>query len=138
MHVSPLALVLCASAVGGFGCSSGAKSEKAIRGDDLPGAGEAADGAGWETAAFPNADECAEGRARWLKLDRKSESEGLVIAHELGRLPAVIMSYTSPNASGCASTVGAGESVIIDYADAENVKIHNNTSVAVYVRLVLL
>lgn len=138
MRISPWVLFLCASATGGFGCSAGAKSEKAIKADDLPESGEAADGAGWETASFPNADDCAEDGSRWLKLDRKSKSEGLLIAHELGRVPSLILSYTSPNASGCGSTLGAGDSVIIDYADEEKVKIHNNTNSAVYVRLVLL
>ena len=103
-----LLLLACASTELGVGCSNADKTEKAIMAGDLPTSGDAADGQGWESAPFPSADDCAENKDGWLKLEGRGKSEGLVITHELGRVPSLLLAYTSAKASGCGSTLGAG------------------------------
>lgn len=129
--------LVCVLASWHFGCVNANKAERAVDSNELPWSGEAADGAGWQTAPFPTADDCAEKKASWLKLESKARSDGLVIAHDLGRAPDVVLPYTSPAASGCASKLGADDTVIIEYADEQHVKIRNNGTEVVYVRLVL-
>ncbi len=129
--------LVCVLASWHFGCANPNKTERAVDSEELPGAGEAADGTGWQTAPFPTADDCAEKKPSWLKLESKARSDGLVVGHDLGRVPDVVLPYTSPAESGCGSNLGAANTVIIDYADEQHVKIRNSGTEVVYVRLVL-
>lgn len=120
-----------------FGCSGNPKSERAVKTDELPESGPTQDGVGWQSAPFPNADDCADPKARWLRLGGNTESEGLVIEHALGRAPELILPYIAFGSDGCGSTLGSGDTVVIDYADDKVVRVHNNTGEYFYIRLVL-
>jgi len=120
-----------------IGCTDDLKSERAVKLDELPESGPTADGVGWQSARFPNAQDCAEPKARWLKLEGNTKSEGLAIDHKLGRVPELILPYIAFGSDGCGSTLGAGDAVVIDYADDKLVRIHNNTGEYFFIRLVL-
>ena len=129
---------LCGIIALSFGCPGTSKTERKVGMSDLPSASETEDGLGWQSAPFPTMDECAEGDGpRWLKLEAKSDSEGLVIDHPLGRRPELVMPYIAFFADGCGSTPGGGDTLVIDYVGDTTIKVHNNTEETSYLRLLL-
>lgn len=100
--------------------------------EDLPCEMTNADGV-WESHPLPPiADEDEE--CYWLEFRGCSKYE---IAHPLGRVPTLVVGYTSFDQDGSFSTVGSGNSFVVQEASASTVTIRNAQNQFFYLRLVL-
>jgi hypothetical protein len=122
-----------------LGCDTGAKPERRVGASDLPGASVTFDGEGWQSAPFPTLEQCSgdEEPVRWIKVEGKGKSEGLLLAHPLGRIPDQVLAYIALDEDGCQSTPAGGETLVIDYVGPEEVRVHNKTQELFYLRVVL-
>jgi hypothetical protein len=97
---------------------------------ELPCSMTNADGV-WESHPFPP---IADEQCYWLEFRGCSQYE---FEHPLGRVPTGVFGYTSFEQDGRFSTLGSGNSVVIEEATASAVTIRNAQSQLFYLRLVL-
>jgi hypothetical protein len=85
----------------------------------------------WEShPPSPNEDE----QCYWLEFRGCSKYE---IEHPLGRVPTLVVGYTSFEQDGSFSTLGSGNSFVIEESSASTVTIRNAQNQVFYLRLVL-
>jgi hypothetical protein len=73
-------------------------------------------------------------RCYWLEFRGCSKYE---IQHPLGRVPTLIVGYTSFEEDGSFSTPGSGNSFVVEEAGATTVTVRNAQNQFFYLRLVL-
>ncbi len=83
----------------------------------------------WESHPFPP---ITDEQCYWLQFRGCSRYE---IEHQLGRVPTNIVGYTSFDPDGSFSTVGSGNSFVVEAADASTVTIRNAQNQLFYLRL---
>lgn len=88
------------------------------------------DGA-WESHPLPP---IADEQCYWLEFRGCSTYE---IAHPLGRIPSVVLGYTSFDPDGTFSTIGSGNSFVVQEASDATVTLRNGQNQLFYLRLVL-
>ena len=97
---------------------------------ELPCSMTNADGV-WESHPLPPIDD---ERCYWLEFRGCSRYE---IQHPLGRVPTLIVGYTSFDEDGSFSTPGSGNSFVVEEAGDTTVTVRNAQSQFFYLRLVL-
>ena len=85
----------------------------------------------WESHPFPP---IADEQCYWLEFRGCSRYE---FEHPLGRVPTEVLGYTSFEQDGRFSTIGSGNSFVIQEANASTVTIRNAQNQLFYLRLVL-
>jgi hypothetical protein len=108
----------------------GASEDRLVPISELPCAMTNADGA-WESHPFPP---IADEQCYWLEFRGCSTYE---IAHPLGRVPSLVVGYTSFDQDGSFSTVGSGNSFVVQEASNSTVTLRNAQNQLFYLRLVL-
>jgi hypothetical protein len=124
-------LVLLLAVVGSAcGDPCGDAEDRQVPLDELPCSTTNADGV-WESHPFPP---IADEQCYWLEFRGCSRYE---IEHRLGRVPALVVGYTSFDADGSFSTVGSGNSFVVEAADTSTVTVRNAQNQFFYLRLAL-
>jgi hypothetical protein len=85
----------------------------------------------WESHPFPP---IADEQCYWLEFRGCSRYE---IEHELGQVPTLVVGYTSFDADGSFSTVGSGNSFVVEEANDSTVTLRNSQNQVFYLRLAL-
>ncbi|MGD8316888.1 MAG: hypothetical protein PVH21_02290 [Myxococcales bacterium] len=85
----------------------------------------------WESHPWPP---IADEQCYWLEFRGCSEYE---IEHPLGQVPSIVLGYLSFDPDGTFSTVGSGNSFIVEEASDQTLKIRNTQNQVFYLRLVL-
>jgi len=85
----------------------------------------------WESHPWPPV---ADEQCYWLEFRGCSQYE---IEHPLGRIPALVVGYTSFDPDGGFATIGSGNSFIVEEASASTVTIRNDQNQLFYLKLVL-
>jgi hypothetical protein len=85
----------------------------------------------WESHPLPP---ITDERCYWLEFRGCSTYE---IEHPLGRIPALVVGYTSFERDGRFSTIGSGNSFVVEEASDSTVTIRNTQNQLFYLRLVL-
>ncbi len=85
----------------------------------------------WESHPLPP---ITDERCYWLEFRGCSMYE---IEHPLGRIPALVVGYTSFEQDGRFSTIGSGNSFVVEEANDSTVTIRNTQNQLFYLRLVL-
>jgi hypothetical protein len=85
----------------------------------------------WESHPFPP---IADEQCYWLEFRGCSRYE---FEHPLGRIPTEVVGYTSFEQDGRFSTLGSGNSFVVEEASASMVTIRNAQNQFFYLRLVL-
>jgi len=85
----------------------------------------------WESHPFPP---IADEQCYWLEFRGCSRYE---FEHPLGRVPTEVLGYTSFEQDGRFSTVGSGNSLVVQEVSASTVTIRNAQNQLFYLRLVL-
>lgn len=98
--------------------------------DELPCNMTNADGV-WESHPWPPIDD---EQCYWLEFRGCSEYQ---IEHPLGRIPTLVVGYTSFDQDGGFATVGSGNSFVIEEASESTVTIRNDQNQLFYLKLVL-
>lgn len=83
----------------------------------------------WESHPFPPLSDTA---CNWLELRACSIYE---IEHPLGRVPTIIVGYTSFDADGGFATIGSGNSFVVQDASDSTITIRNAQNQLFYLRL---
>ena len=112
------------------GDECGDAEDRLVEMGELPCSMTNADGV-WESHPLPpNIDE----QCYWLEFRGCSKYE---IEHPLGRVPALVVGYTSFEEDGRFSTPGSGNSFVVEEAGDTTVTVRNAQSQFFYLRLVL-
>lgn len=85
----------------------------------------------WESHPFPP---IADEQCYWLEFRGCSTYE---IVHPLGRVPSLVLGYTSFDQDGSFSTIGSGNSFVVEEANDSTVTVRNSQNQLFYLRLVL-
>ncbi len=85
----------------------------------------------WESHPLPP---IADEQCYWLEFRGCSKYE---IEHPLGRTPTLVVGYTSFDQDGSFSTLGSGNSFVIEEANDSTVTLRNAQNQLFYLRLVL-
>ena len=85
----------------------------------------------WESHPLPP---IASEQCYWLEFRGCSKYE---LEHSLGRVPSLVVGYTSFEQDGRFSTVGSGNSFVVEEASASTVTLRNAQNQLFYLRLVL-
>jgi hypothetical protein len=85
----------------------------------------------WESHPLPP---IANEQCYWLEFRGCSKYE---IGHPLGRVPTLVVGYTSFDQDGSFSTVGSGNSFVVQEVSASSVTVRNAQNQFFYLRLVL-
>jgi hypothetical protein len=85
----------------------------------------------WESHPLPP---IASEQCYWLEFRGCSKYE---LEHSLGRVPSLVVGYTSFEQDGRFSTVGSGNSFVVEEASASTVTVRNAQNQLFYLRLVL-
>lgn len=85
----------------------------------------------WESHPLPP---IASEQCYWLEFRGCSRYE---LEHSLGRVPSLVVGYTSFEQDGRFSTVGSGNSFVVEEASASTVTVRNAQNQLFYLRLVL-
>lgn len=85
----------------------------------------------WESHPLPP---IVDERCYWLEFRACSQYE---IEHPLGEVPSIVLGYLSFDQDGSFSTVGSGNSFIIEDADDQTITIRNTQNQVFFLRLVL-
>lgn len=119
-------------ALGAAACGDpcGDPEDRLVTLDELPCNMTSAEGV-WESHPFPplSGPEC-----NWLAFRGCSKYE---IEHPLGRVPSVVLGYTSFEQDGRFSTVGSGNSFVVQEASDTTVTVRNAQNQFFYLRLAL-
>lgn len=86
---------------------------------------------GWESHPFPP---ISDEQCYWLEFRGCSQYE---IEHRLGRAPTEVLGYTSFDADGSFSTLGSGNSFVVEEVSDSSVTIRNAQNQFFYLRLAL-
>ena len=112
------------------GDECGDAEDRLVPMSELPCSMTNADGV-WESHPLPpNNDE----QCYWLEFRGCSKYE---IEHPLGRVPTLVVGYTSFEEDGRFSTPGSGNSFVVEEAGATTVTVRNAQNQFFYLRLVL-
>jgi hypothetical protein len=116
----------------GAGCGDpcGDPEDRLVPLSELPCNATTAEGA-WESHPLPPIDDS---QCHWLQFRGCSEYE---IAHPLGRTPSLVLGYISFDADGSFSTVGSGNSFVIEEANEQTIKLRNTQNQVFFLRLLL-
>ena len=126
-----LALIAVGSVLStGCGDPCGAAEDRLVPMSELPCSMTRPEGV-WESHPFPPVvnEQCY-----WLEFRGCSSYE---IEHPLGRVPALVVGYTSFEQDGRFSTVGSGNSFVVEASGDSTVTIRNAQNQLFYLRLVL-
>jgi hypothetical protein len=107
-----------------------ASEDRLVPMSELPCSTANADGV-WESHPLPP---IASEQCYWLEFRGCSTYE---LEHSLGRVPSLVVGYTSFEQDGRFSTVGSGNSFVVEEASASTVTIRNSQNQLFYLRLVL-
>jgi hypothetical protein len=88
------------------------------------------------TDGITHAEERSYVSAPWAKLDRFGAGEALDFIHGLGVVPQTLQSFVAFDESSSAAE-NAGNQGIIECADAERIRLRNDTCESFYVRVVV-
>lgn len=122
------ALLLAASTGCGDPCDS--SENRTVAASEMPCSMSSTEGV-WESHPFPPiADEAC----YWLEFRQCSRYE---IEHPLGRVPSIVLGYTSFERDGSFSTIGSGNSFVIDQVSDSTVTVRNAQNQLFYLKLVL-
>ena len=124
-----LALALCVVALG-CGGPCGDAEERAVLSSDLPCSTTDPDGV-WESHPLPPLEDEA---CSWLEFRGCSTYR---FENPLDRAPTVVIGYTSFQPDGEFSTVGSGNSFVVQEVSESEVTIRNAQNQLFYLRLVL-
>jgi hypothetical protein len=108
----------------------GDAEDRSVTLDELPCNMTRTDGV-WESHPWPPIDD---EQCHWLEFRGCSEYQ---IEHPLGRIPTLVVGYTSFDQDGGFATVGSGNSFVIEEASASTVTIRNDQNQLFYLKLVL-
>jgi hypothetical protein len=112
------------------GDACGDAEDRVVPLSDLPCSMTAADGV-WESHPLPPV---TDERCYWLEFRGCSKYE---FENPLGRVPSLVVGYTSFEQDGRFSTVGSGNSFVVEEATASTVTIRNAQNQFFYLRLIL-
>lgn len=121
-------IAACASACGDRPCANA--EDRDVLQSELPCASLGDDGV-WESHPWPPIDDEA---CLWLEFNGCSIYR---FENPLGRAPTQVIGYTSFEPDGTFSTVGSGNSFVLQEATASEVTIRNAQAQDFYLRLVL-
>jgi hypothetical protein len=110
----------------------GDPEDRQVLADELPCSMTNAEGV-WESHPLPPIDDEDE-QCYWLEFRGCSKYE---IQHPLGAVPTLVVGYTSFDQDGSFSTVGSGNSFVVQEANASTVTIRNGQNQLFFLRLVL-
>jgi hypothetical protein len=116
--------------VGACGDECGDAEDRIVTMSELPCSMTNAEGV-WESHPFPP---IADEQCYWLEFRGCSRYE---FEHPLGRVPSEVLGYTSFEQDGRFSTIGSGNSFVIQEASVSTVTIRNAQNQFFYLRLVL-
>jgi hypothetical protein len=126
-----VALALLPVALNGCGDPCGDPEDRLVTiADELPCSTTNAQGV-WESHPLPP---ITDEQCFWFEFRGCSRYE---IEHPLGRVPRVVIGYTSFNRDGGFATVGSGDSFIVQEANDQTVTLRNAQNQLFYLRLVL-
>ena len=128
---SPLGVGL--ALVAGFGCGGGPcgdSEDRAVPLSELPCSSTSADGT-WESHPLPP---ITDEQCYWFEFKPCSRYR---FENPLGEVPRTIIGYTAFEQDGSFSTVGSGNSFVLQEATASEVTIRNAQNQFFYLRLVL-
>ncbi|MFW2390406.1 MAG: hypothetical protein ACN4G0_18870 [Polyangiales bacterium] len=123
-----LALLVLAGSACGDPC--GEAEDRTVTLAELPCNMTNAEGV-WESHPFPP---ISDSQCNWLEFRGCSKYE---VEHSLGRVPSVVLGYTSFDQDGSFSTVGSGNSFVVQAASDSSVTIRNAQNQFFYLRLAL-
>lgn len=112
------------------GDECGDSEDRLVPASELPCSMTTADGV-WESHPLPP---IADEQCYWLEFRACSKYE---FEHPLGRVPSLVVGYTSFEQDGRFSTVGSGNSFVVQEASASTVTVRNAQNQLFYLRLVL-
>ena len=115
-----------------FGCGDpcGAAEDRLVPASEMPCGMTSSEGV-WESHPLPP---IADEPCYWLEFRGCSRYE---IEHPLGRVPSVVLGYTSFDSNGSFSTPGSGNSFVVEEASDSTVIVRNAQNQMFYLRLVL-
>jgi hypothetical protein len=124
--------LLALLALSGTACGDpcGAAEDRLVPMSELPCSMTNAEGL-WESHPFPP---IADEQCYWLEFRGCSKYE---IEHPLGREPSLVVGYTSFEQDGRFSTIGSGNSFVVEETSDSTVTISNAQNQLFYLRLVL-
>ena len=125
-----IALALLGVTGAGCGDPCGAAEDRPVRLSELPCNAMSSDG-GWESHPFPP---ISDAQCYWLEFRGCSKYE---IEHSLGRVPIEVLGYTSFDANGTFSTLGSGNSFVVQEVTDSSVTVRNSQNQLFYLRLAL-
>jgi hypothetical protein len=120
-------LALCGTACGD---PCGKAEERVVPLSEMPCSMTSADGV-WESHPFP---QIVDEQCYWLEFRGCSRYD---IEHPLGREPTLVVGYTSFELDGSFSTIGSGNSFVVQETSDSTVTIRNAQNQLFYLRLVL-
>lgn len=123
-------LVVLALLATACGDPCGDPEDRLVPQSELPCSMTNADGV-WESHPLPPIED---EQCYWLEFRGCSKYE---IEHDLGRIPALVVGYTSFDRDGKFSTIGSGNSFVVQEANASTVTVRNAQNQFFYLRLVL-
>jgi hypothetical protein len=124
-----LVLVLwVAAGCGGGPCRN--SEDRLVPLSELPCSTTNADGV-WESHPLPP---IVDERCYWLQFRACSQYE---IEHPLGEVPSIVLGYLSFDQDGSFSTVGSGNTFIVEEANDRTITIRNTQNQVFFLRLVL-
>ena len=112
------------------GDECGAAEDRLVQMSELPCSMTNVEGV-WESHPLPP---IASEQCYWLEFRGCSKYE---LEHSLGRVPSLVVGYTSFEQDGRFSTVGSGNSFVVEEASASTVTLRNAQNQLFYLRLVL-
>jgi hypothetical protein len=124
------ALTLLGFVATACGDPCGNAEDRLVSMSELPCSTPGADGV-WESHPLPPV---TDEKCFWLEFRGCSSYE---IEHPLDRVPTLVVGYTSFDADGSFSTVGSGNSFVVEEANAATVSVRNAQNQLFYLRLVL-
>lgn len=124
------ALTVLALAGSACGDPCGQAEERVVPMSEMPCSMTNADGV-WESHPFPP---IVDEQCYWLEFRGCSLYE---LEHPLGRVPSLVVGYTSFERDGRFSTIGSGNSLVVQEASDSTVTIRNAQNQLFYLRLVL-
>ena len=114
----------------GCGDPCGRAEDRLVPVSELPCSAISTEGV-WESHPLPP---IADEQCYWLEFRGCSRYE---IEHPLGRVPSVVLGYTSFDSNGSFSTPGSGNSFVVEEASDTTVSVRNAQNQLFYLRLVL-
>lgn len=116
----------------GIGCGDpcGDSEDRVVPASELPCSMVDGDGV-WESHPWPP---IADAQCYWFEFRACSRYE---IEHPLGTVPTIVLGYTSFDPDGTFSTVGSGNSFVVDEATDATVTLRNAQNQVFFLRLVL-